>query len=78
MLALDIGKFPGKIRPISDENCFTNNTVMQSEVKKIISFQCFKNHRYQRYVKSLFTNIQKQYNTLKISLPFKKFNQICG
>ena len=31
-----------------------------------------------KYVKSLFTNIQKQYNMLKISLPFKKFTNLKG
>ena len=31
-----------------------------------------------RYVKSLFTNIQKQYNMLKISLLFKKFKKLHG
>ena len=35
MLPLDIEKFPGKVRPTPDENCFTNDTIMQSEVKKI-------------------------------------------
>ena len=31
-----------------------------------------------RYVKSLFTNIQKQWNMLKISLYFKKFTYFTG
>ena len=31
-----------------------------------------------RYVKSLFTNIRKQYNILKISLLFKKFINFTG
>ena len=39
MLPLDIEKFPGKIRPTPDENCFTNDTIMQSEVKKFPMFQ---------------------------------------
>ena len=31
-----------------------------------------------RYVKSLFTNIQKEYNMLKISLLFKKLTNFTG
>ena len=35
-------------------------------------------YEHLRYVKSLFTNIQKQYNMLKISLLFKKFTNFTG
>ena len=33
----------------------------------------FLRYAHVRYVKSVFTNIQKQYNMLKISLIFQKF-----
>ena len=35
-------------------------------------------HAHVGYVKSLFTNIQKQYNILKISLPFININKPHG
>ena len=35
-------------------------------------------YAHKKYVKSLFTNIQKQYNMLKISLLFKKFKNFTG
>ena len=33
---------------------------------------CFLNYAHQKYMKCLFTNIQKQQNMLKISLIFQK------
>ena len=44
---------------------------------KISHYNIFYFLRYPhvRYVKSLFTNIQKELNTLKISLLFKKFTK---
>ena len=38
----------------------------------------FLRYAHVRYVKSLFTNIQKQWNMLKISLLFKKFTNCTG
>ena len=38
----------------------------------------FLGYAHVRYVKSLFTNIQKQQNMLKISLLFKKFTNFTG
>ena len=38
----------------------------------------FLRYAHIRYVKILFTGIQKQYNMLKIILPFKKFKNMTG
>ena len=38
----------------------------------------FLRYAHGRYVKSLFTNIQKQWNMLKISLLFKEFTNFTG
>ena len=39
---------------------------------------CFLRYAHVRCVKGLFINIQKQQNTLKISLLFKKFTNFIG
>ena len=39
---------------------------------------CFLRYAHPRYVKCLFTNIRKQWNTLKISLIFKKNANFAG
>ena len=38
----------------------------------------FLRYVHMRYVKILFTSIQKQYNMLKFSLLFKKFKNLAG
>ena len=38
----------------------------------------FLKYLHVRYVKSLFTNIQKEYNMLQISLLFKKLTNFTG
>ena len=49
-------------------------------MSKMLHLNTFYFLRYAqvRYVKSLFTNIQKQWNMLKISLLFKKFTYFTG
>ena len=45
---------------------------------KIFFFFFFLRYAPVKYVKDLFTNIQKQQNKLKISLLFKKFTNLTG
>ena len=47
ILASDTGQYPAKNRVMSDESCFTTETVVRREVeKKKISFQCLKTQKH--------------------------------
>ena len=62
------------------ENLPISLSSFENNMLKILHYNTFYflRHAYVRYVKSLFTNIQKQYNMLKISLLFKKFKNFTG
>ena len=60
--------------------CPNTSSSYENNVLKISHENTFYFLRYAlvRYVKCLFTNIQKQQNMLKISLLFKKFTNVMG